>query len=488
MSKHHNLLISAATIVFAIMILPIVGFGQYLAAEIMLDEQKRTAVVEGRFSDPKSRKNFSFAGAVIGLPDPAARISELVLFDEQGKRLASRRFASNEYVAENGISAFSYRIDLRPGADARSAAHASWLGADMGVLMLDDVLPLPTVNEDPQASIAFKIPASWKIVSSDAGRGEGIYAVNNVSRAVFIAGKDLRENTGTPAVAIGGSWHFTDVEAGGFVSNIYAEYKRIFGGEPATMPTVALIPFPQANVPPGTWEAETRGSTVLLLSADTAFKGQSLQRLHEQLRHELFHLWLPNGVNLAGRYDWFYEGFALYQSLKTAVAMNQIGFDDFLDTLSRARNIDSSQTRRRSLLELSQNRLAGGETHLYARGMVAAFLCDLAILQASNRKDSVESVFRKLFDSHKFTAAAVDGKEVVLKALARYPATDPVVNDLVRGDKTINWSVLITAAGLEDEASGISRSRLRIKQKPDGRQRALLDKLGYNSWRKLTRK
>src|SRR5207245_2243287 len=117
----------------------------------------------------------------------------------------------------------------------------------------------------------------------------------------------------------------------------------------------AILKFPRTSGP-GSWEADTRGSSVTIISSDTPFKSQSLQQLHEQLRHEIFHLWIPNGVNLSGNYDWFYEGFALYQALKSGITMNRIRFEDFLDTISRAYNIDNAAEHKLSLVEASRNR------------------------------------------------------------------------------------------------------------------------------------
>jgi predicted metalloprotease with PDZ domain len=114
----------------------------------------------------------------------------------------------------------------------------------------------------------------------------------------------------------------------------------------------------------------------------------------------MFHLWIPNGVNLTGNYDWFYEGFALYESLKLAVRMNRIGFADFLDTLSRAHTIDSAQSQRISLIQASANRFGGSNTQVYARGMLVAFLTDLAMLQQSKGKKSVDDLLRDLYRTH----------------------------------------------------------------------------------------
>ena len=112
----------------------------------------------------------------------------------------------------------------------------------------------------------------------------------------------------------------------------------------------------------------------------------------------MFHLWIPNGVNLTGNYDWFYEGFALYQSLKMGVAVEP---DTGLTIIwIRFRGPTGSITGRKtlSLIDASKNRWNGNNnTQIYARGMLVAFLCDLAMLEASKGKRSVyRSVARGL--------------------------------------------------------------------------------------------
>ena len=177
-------------------------------------------------------------------------------------------------------------------------------------------------------------------------------------------------------------------------AEIFINYQELFAAKPNQKTQIFLLRFPK-DIKSGRWEAETRGANVVIISSDMPFKTHSVQRLHEQLRHEIFHLWLPNGVNLSGNYDWFYEGFALYASLRTALAMNQIRFEDFLDTLGRAHSIDTLQSRRVSLIEASKNRWNGANTQVYARGMLVAFLIDTALLQKSKGKTCAAGRFAR---------------------------------------------------------------------------------------------
>jgi predicted metalloprotease with PDZ domain len=243
-----------------------------------------------------------------------------------------------------------------------------------------------------------------------------------------------------------------------------------------------LAKFP-VTTPPGTWEAETRGSNVIIISSDMPFRTQSLQRLHEQLRHEIFHLWIPNNVNLTGNYDWFYEGFALYQSLKLAVAVNQIRFEDFLDTLSRAHTVDSAYTQRPSLIDASRTRFSGTNTQVYARGMLVAFLTDLALMEKS--RSSVDDLLRVIYQKHRKPATPADGNDVVIRLMKANSALEPIVSKYITGKEVINWKSELAAAGIEDNDPG-PLTTLRVSEKLSGRQKTRLDKLGYNNWRKLS--
>lgn len=460
----------------------------YFEGSITFYPARQAAVVSGKWAGPvRSRRGLSFLNSAIGAPGLGRRISEVKMSDAAGEPVAFKAFNAAEYVAEKEFSAFSYVVDLRTLADRRSAAHASWIGAETGLIFLDDVLPLVPDAGKAGARIAITVPDSWKLAGAQTSRPDRVYEFANVGRSAFVIGKELRQMDGQRGnsaltLIIGGQWLFTDAEASAMAAEIYDEYKKIFGGAPVEHAYVVLLPMPQAGVSKGVWEAETRGSTVVVTSSDMPFRTQSLQRLHEQLRHEIFHLWLPNGVNLTGRYDWFYEGFALYQSLKTGVATNRIRFEDMLDTLSRARNIDAAITPRRSLIEASRERWSGADTQLYARGMAVAFLADLVLLERSNGKRSIENILHDIFAANRPPAEPADGNMVVLKRFEQLPELAGVVADHIKGAKPIAWNGIIEGAGLE-EGPGIV---LRIKRKISGKQKALLDKLGYNNWRKLT--
>src|SRR5262249_8455374 len=148
----------------------------------------------------------------------------------------------------------------------------------------------------------------------------------------------------------------------------------------------------------------------------------------------------------SGNYDWFYEGFALYASLKGGVMMNRIRFEDFLDTLSRAYMIDSFQNPHMSLLEASKKRWSGGNTTVYARGMITAFVCDLAVLKESKGKADITSILKEVFTKYRGQEPKTDGNEAVLGMMSQTDRLAPIIQRYIKGNDAIDWTADLEAA------------------------------------------
>jgi predicted metalloprotease with PDZ domain len=193
----------------------------------------------------------------------------------------------------------------------------------------------------------------------------------------------------------------------------------------------------------------------------------------------MFHLWIPNGVELSGNYDWFYEGFALYRSLKFGVEAKQIRFTDLLNSLAQAYNLENIQPNGISLVEASKARWSGANTRIYARGMVVAFLCDLALLQRSKGKVSNETLLREIFRQHHNSVAREDGNAAILRLFGRYPELDEIVRLYISGSEKVEWEKYLHLAGIESSSLG-DRVNLKVTTRPGRRQKDLLKRLGYN--------
>ncbi len=462
------------------------GYASDAKLEIDLTGGPRSVTVKGRFAENsrvKNRKNLAFLNSIVGVNELSKRIFEVRLFDASGRLVEGKKFADGEYVATSDYLRWEYTIDLTPQKNNAAAAHISWVDAENGILMTDDLLPQFVANgTSASADVTLKLPSDWRSFSAESTNPNSGFSIDELSKGVIFVGKNFRERSiklGETKVdlTISGTWHFTDDEMSEMASEIFQEYMRIFGAAPAKPVRIAILKFP-GTMNQGVWEAETRGRNVILISSDMPFRTQSLQRLHEQLRHEIFHLWIPNGVKLKGNYAWFYEGFALYQSLKTAVAMNRIRFDDFLDTLSRAYSIDVRQSPRRPLVD-ADNRATGiADTQTYARGMLIAFLLDVAMLRESKGRANISDVSRQIFQRYS-RENGVEGNSAALEAIGR---TEFAKRHILGAD-LLEMERELVGSGIVLETTG-RLSVLSVAQNLNGREKEILDRLGYNNWRK----
>ncbi len=454
------------------------------------------ARVEGRILREdfrQSGKNWTLLNSFAGIENLGARVSDLKLKDQQNREIAVRRLMDGEYLAESEAAAWSYQVNINPLSNEKALAHVSWASGEQGILMTNDLLPqfVSKNNQPVSARIEFELPENWKIVSAEKNDGANVFESANIEKAVFLIGKDWREEKFSEEnlsldAAISGDWKFSDVEAMEAARDILQEYRNLFGEVPEKKARIFLVRFP-AELKFGRWEADTRGSTVIIISSDMPFKTLSLQKLHEQLRHELFHLWMPNNLALTGNYDWFYEGFTVYQSLKTGVEMNRIRFEDFLATLSEAYNLDNFQDVKVSLVEAAKNRWNGANPQVYSRGMIVAFLCDVALLRESRGKKSLSDVFKQIYGQFKKPNNPQDGNAAILSILEKHPELQTIIEKYIKGTEPINWQNDLESVGIQAERTNFA-IKLSTRTQLKDRQKDLLNKLGYNNWRKITKK
>ncbi len=268
--------------------------------------------------------------------------------------------------------------------------------------------------------------------------------------------------------------------------SILSEYDKLFGEIPFEKTQIYLIRFPK-EIEFGRWRAETRGGNTVILSSSLPFKNQAVQRLHEQLRHELFHLWIPNSLNLSGDYAWFYEGFAVYQALKTGVWLGQIRFEDFLNTISEAYNIVNRVEQKYSLIEVSKSRWQGASASVYSKGLLVAFLCDVAILEKSKGKRDLENIFLEVYQKNNNSNIKKDANESILQVLNSFDELNFIVEKHIKGTEKIDLANYLTSIGIENVGTN-SDAKFKLKGKLRGREKAVLEKLGYNRWREILRK
>ena len=436
--------------------------------------------VEG--SRGSATRSWSFRHSYAGISLGADRLENLSLKDASGADVTLRKLAPGEYEAERPATRFSYEIRLEPPLDTSSAAHLSWLTNDYGVLMPGDLLPLPATR----ATLRFDLPPHWRISSAEAPTATLGYSLKDVESTLFFIGRSLREQQISSSNRLHctfvttGDWAFTDEEASAAASSILKEHASILGGTPDGHLLFVLAPFP---IPASaqTWSAETRGRTVFLLSGRWPSKATALAQLNVPLAHELLHLWVPNALALDGEYDWFYEGFTLYQSMRVQMRLGQLTFEDYLNALARAHdNYRAARGRQEiSLLEASERRWSGATTLVYNKGMLVASLYDLTLRLETSNRNSLDDVYRELFRRYKSEANRRTGNEAIIELLGGMRGMQGFTERYVRGSQALDLASAIEPFGLRVEPFG-ARTRLVVSPTLNRRQRELLRKLGYN--------
>jgi hypothetical protein len=436
--------------------------------------------VEGRREGGAGAWSFrNFYGSAAGL---AERIENFTLTDEGGAVVNAKRIAPGEFTAERPASRFAYDLKLDPPTFVSDSPHISWLTSERGLLMPGDILPLPLQH----VRLEVDLPAGWSVSTVEEGKTAGTFDLNDAERAVFAVGRDLREKRGRAGgmsftLATAGDWAFSDTEAADSAVEILKLHSETFGAAPRQRALVVLYPLPQAAAAGNLWSAETRGATTVLLSGRLPSKLAAKAQLDGALTHELFHLWVPNGLSLEGEYAWFYEGFTNYMALRAAMRRGQLTFNDYLNALGST--YDSYRAARgakeASLIEVSQRRWTGSAQLVYHKGLLVAFLYDLASMRETAGKNSLGSVYRELFRRYPRGEKPADGNRAIVESLGASAGMSDFVERYVEGANEIILPALIQEFGLRVEPGG-ARTHVGVAPAPDSTQRELLRKLGYN--------
>jgi len=451
-------------------------------------------VIEGNCEPTKV---WSFRNEYAGISDLGARVDGLKLFDPAGAEVPARKIAPGQFEAATAAGKFRYEVNLAPPARASDAARVSWLNKEQGLLMLADLLPVSqskAANSRESVKVLFKLPAFCAVYSNEKESAQGGFEVADADRAVFVVGTHLRSSrTNVSGMTFGlvtdGDWAFADGEALKLGADVLKMDREVFGAMPSKQGTLILLPFPQPAAV-SMWSAETRGSTVTLLMGKLPSKTAALSQLSVPLTHELFHLWVPNALALTGDYDWFYEGFTVYQAARTAVRLGLLTFQEFLNGIARAYDAYAvaADRDRWSLVEASKRRWTAGAPSVYSKSMVVAFLYDLKLRSQSRGKRSLDDVYRKMFqDYHSSDAGSnrvaagqgTDGNDAAAIALAGDSGIQGFVQGFIREPVTISLASELAQFGLRVETFGL-RTRLSAGEQLSKPQRDLLRELGYN--------
>ncbi len=467
--------------------------GQAISARISVESLDPARVrIEGVRGD--NVRSWSFRNTYASVGNLGERIENLKLMNADGAGVEVRKLAAGEYEAKEPCARFSYDVKLAPPSNVADAAYVSWLAEKRGVLMLNDLLPRVPDERKANSSdviISFVLPVSWQIVSLENRKARDAFVVKDAARAVFFVGQNLRERqqrVGTMnfTLATNGEWAFTDEDAMRAVLDVLREHTGTNGGVPRESAMLLLSPFPR-SVGASRWSAETRGGTTLLLLGQAPSRTAALTHLSVPLAHELFHLWIPNGVALDGNYDWFYEGFTQYQALRTCVRLGTLTFQDFLNAIGGAFDAYRliADRDKFSLIEASQRRWTSAPGLIYNKGLLAAFLYDLTLRHKTGGKRSLDNVYQELFRRYHQQEARVDGNAALIKALGEANEMQSFVQQYIEHAGAIDLPSAISSFGLRIDPGGV-RTRLMLIDSLNHKQRDLLRKLGYNNDSRVT--
>jgi predicted metalloprotease with PDZ domain len=363
--------------------------------------------------------------------------------------------------------------------------------------MLRDLLPACSTDAAANSqgmTVRLSLPRSWIAYSNQTTDGGSDFEIVDPDLAIFAIGDHLRISKVTAAgmtlnLVAAGEWAFSDAEALELAGKVLKAHRDVFGAIPSRQATFIL--FPQTGAP-DKWSAETRGSSVTLMMGKLPSKVASMAQLSVPLTHESLHFWVPNGLALAGDYDWFYEGFTVYQAARISVRLDLLTFQEFLNAMSRAYDgytlgLDRD---RWSLVEASKRRWTIGESSVYSKSMLVALLYDLNLRSLSHNKHSLDDVYRNIFRQYRKDEANArsagiqrgqgsDGSEAALKLLGAYSGMQDFGRSLVSNATAINLPERLAPFGLHVETLGL-RTRISVNESLTRQQRDLLHDLGYN--------
>jgi hypothetical protein len=486
-----KLLSRVALISFVCVIFAIPSYGQDASVNITLLSAEESRIrITGQLPAPTSV--WSFRNSVTSLSQLADRIDKFKLKDEKGLLTEVRKLGPGEYTALRPATHFEYEVLLNPPQQPETAPHVSWLSADFGLLLLGDLLPIGLRNIGTGAKgvlVKVDFPPTWTAVSNDQSNGPGDFIVRDVQNGVIAIGRNMRvSNDEAPGIRLQlatlSDWAFTDNEVLNVATKIGEQHAKVFGSQFAERATLVLLPFP-STVAPGRWSAVTTGRTIILLSGRQPSQAAALSQLTVSLTHEVMHLWVPNGLALDGDYDWFYEGFTLYQALIVGLRSGLFTFDDYLNALARAFDTYRRDARRDaiSLPELSTSRWAGSASLIYNKGLLVAALYDLELRAGRNRKQTLDGLYRELLMKHASGSTRADGSRTIIDLLKMDSRTTEFVSKFVEGRSAIDLAAALSSYGLTVETNPV-RTHIRVQAKLDKAQKTLLKELGYNSARR----
>jgi predicted metalloprotease with PDZ domain len=188
---------------------------------------------------------------------------------------------------------------------------------------------------------------------------------------------------------------------------------------------------------------------------------------------------VPNSLKLEGDYDWFFEGFTLYQALRMDLRLGFISFEDYLETIAGVYDSYRSAVDRDrlSLIEASQRRWTTSASLVYEKGMLVAFMYDLILRKQTDCRASLDDVYAELF---RLSATGQrSANETIISLLTEREGLKTFARDYVESAVKIDLEAVLAAYGFKLGYSGSGATELIPGQDLTKTQRKLLGCIGY---------
>lgn len=414
----------------------------------------------------------SYAGA-LGLGD---RVQNFRDDSPNVAPISLKRIAAGVFRADRPVMAVTYEVRLAL-TTGKNAAHVSWLTSNGGVLMLADILPQEVTHEGSIDAL-FELPTGWEIRPLMTLSRPFTYLIDDPGKAVFSVGPFVKASfkmvDGTRLeVAVSGSWSFDDKRVMNAATKVLKKYLEMTRFK-LPIARVLIVPMPVGGT--GQWQAQTRGSTLLLLLDRGAGFQNWIAQLEVIFTHELLHLWVPNALNLQGDYDWFYEGFTLYQALVTALELKVISFNEYLNTMARVYDSYLSKPDNLSLMEASEQRWTGTSSAVYDKGMLLAFLYELELLYETRGKSRLADRYTDLF--RRYSVKTATANDAIMSVLISSPATERLLRTYVEDRRELELAETLKRYGIIVNSRN-NATELKVTPDPTQEQRLILKSIGY---------
>lgn len=428
---------------------------------------------------PSTTNRLSFRNSYAGVVGLGERFENIEGVKGNGEGVTFRKLAPGEFESAEEFTRFKYEVNLIPPSRPAQMSHVSWINREHGLLLLADLLPHSTEGF-PATLITLDVPAGWTVASNTKKEGSQ-FSTDDPENAAFLVAPALHEKkqqfgATNFSFVTSGKWPFSDKDVIKIAGKIIEEYSRVTQFELKRNAVLMLIPYP-GEVGPESWSAETRGNDVVLLLGREASRKKVLSRLGIVLTHELFHLWMPNSLKLKGDYDWFFEGFTLYQALRMDLRLGLISFHDYLDTIASVYDsyLSAVDHDKLSLIEASERRWTTSSSLVYEKGMLVGFVYDLSLRKLSDCRASIDDVYRELFALP--TTGQRNANETIIGILSKRDGLQSFARDYVESAGKIDLDSVLSAYGIELRR-GSSKTKLTVRRDLSKEQRRLLKCIG----------